>query len=64
VSYWVGVDTTCVYDLMDKCILRAKGLNLWLEREQYDKKLVELTSYVTALCVSYRETGVYMPKEK
>ncbi len=64
ISYWVGVDTTCVYDLMDKCIHRSKSLNLWLERAQYDRKLVELTSYVTALCVSYRESGLYMPKEK
>jgi hypothetical protein len=63
VSYWVNVDTVVVHDLMDKCIHRAKALNLWLERAQYDKKLVELTSYVTALCVSYRETGLYMPKE-
>ncbi|MCL5997231.1 MAG: putative zinc-binding metallopeptidase [Chloroflexi bacterium] len=64
ISYWVGVDTTVVYDLIDKCIHRAKSLNLWLEREQYDKKLVELTSYITALCVHYRETGLYMPKER
>jgi Putative zinc-binding metallo-peptidase len=64
VSYWVGVDTTVVYDLVDKCIHRAKSLDLWLEREQYDKKLVELTSYITALCVHYRETGVYMPKDR
>jgi hypothetical protein len=64
VSYWVGVDTTVVYDLMDKCIHRSRALNLWLEREQYDKKLVELTSFITALCLHYRETGMYIPKEK
>jgi hypothetical protein len=64
VSYWVGVDTTVVYDLLDKCIHRARALNLWLERAQYDKKLVELTSYITALCLHYREAGMYIPKEK
>ena len=64
ISYWVGVDTTVVQDLMDKCIHRAKALNMWLERDQYDKKLVELTSYVTALSVHYRETGQYMPKDR
>jgi hypothetical protein len=64
VSYWVGVDTTVVYDLLDKCIHRSKALNLYLERSQYDKKLVELTSFITALCVHYRETGMYIPKGK
>jgi hypothetical protein len=64
ISYWVGVETTVVYDLLDKCIHRAKALNLWLERPQYDKKLVELTSCITALCVNYRETGVYIPRER
>lgn len=63
VSYWVGVDTTVVYDLMEKCVHRAKGLNLWLEREQYDKQLVALTSFVTALCERYRESGSYIQKD-
>ncbi|MCL4505900.1 MAG: putative zinc-binding metallopeptidase [Chloroflexi bacterium] len=62
ISYWVGVDTTVVYDLMDKCIHRARALDLWLEREQYDRKLVELTSYITALSVNYRESGLYILK--
>ena len=64
VSYWAGVDSTVVYDLIDKCIHRARALNLWLEREQYDRKLVELTSYITALSVNYRETGQYLPKRR
>jgi hypothetical protein len=62
VAYWSGVDNTVVYDLLDKCIHRAKALNLWLEREQHDRKMLELSSYVTSLCVQYRDTGYYMPK--
>jgi hypothetical protein len=61
IAYWVGVDTTVVHDLLDKCVHRARDLNLWVEREQCDTKLVELTSYISALCVHYRDTGYYMP---
>lgn len=64
VAYWVGVDTIVVYDLLDKCIHRARALNLWLERAQHDRKLMEITSYVTALCVNYRNTGRYLAKER
>jgi hypothetical protein len=60
VSYWVGVDTTVVFDLLDKLMTRAKALNLWLEKAQEEKKLVELTSYVTALCVNYKTSGQYL----
>jgi hypothetical protein len=62
VSYWTGVDSTVVFDLLEKCIHRAKALNLWLEREQYERKAIEVTSYLTTICVNYRETGYYMPK--
>jgi hypothetical protein len=60
VSYWVGVDTVVVFDLLDKLMTRAKTLNLWIERAQEEKKLVELTSYVTALCSNYENTGYYL----
>jgi hypothetical protein len=39
---------------------RAKALNLWLERAQEERKLVELTSYVTTLCANYKNAGVYL----
>jgi hypothetical protein len=60
VSYWTGVDTTVVFDLLDKMMARAKTLNLWLPREQHEKKLIELTTYVTTLCSNYRNTGFYL----
>jgi len=59
-SYWVGVDSVVVYDLLDKLITRARALNLWLEKAQEEKKLVELTAYVTALCTNYKTAGQYL----
>lgn len=60
VSYWTGVDTQVVFDLLDKLTTRAKALNLWMERVKEEKKLVELTSYITTLCANYKNTGYYL----
>jgi hypothetical protein len=59
VSYWTGTDDSTVFDLLEKMMTRAKALNLWIERAKYDKKLVELTSCVTAMCANYKKTGYY-----
>ncbi|RMG01235.1 MAG: hypothetical protein D6735_12225 [Acidobacteria bacterium] len=60
IAYWVGVDSVVVFDLLDKLITRAKSLNLWLEKAQEEKKLIELTTYVAALCTRYKNTGQYL----
>jgi hypothetical protein len=60
VSYWIGVDSAVVFDLLEKMMARAKALNLWVDRAQYDKKLVEVTSYVSVLCSNYKTRGAYL----
>jgi hypothetical protein len=60
VPYWVGVDDVVTFDLLDKLMTRAKALNLWLERAQEEKKLVELTAYITTLCANYKNLGYYL----
>ncbi len=60
VSYWTGVDNTVTGDLLEKMIARARTLELWLARDQQDKKLVEMVSYVTALCSNYKNFGLYL----
>ncbi len=60
VAYWVGVDNAVVFDLLDKLMTRAKALDLWMDRAQEEKKLVELTSYITTLCANYKNSGVYL----
>ncbi len=61
ISYWSGVDSAVVFDVMDKLIGRARALNLWLEQAQAEKKLMEVTSYVTALCTNYKCHGAFFP---
>jgi hypothetical protein len=60
VSYWVGVDNTVVVDLLEKMIARARTLNLWVERAQVEKKIIEITAYVTVLCTNYKNRGTYL----
>jgi hypothetical protein len=60
ISYWVGVDTRVAADVLDKCIARARALNLWLEQSQHEKKLIEFTTYITTLCANYKNSGFYM----
>jgi len=60
VSYWVGVDSVVVADLLEKIIARARVLNLWAERAQIDKKMIELTAYVAVLCSNYKNRGTYL----
>jgi len=60
IAHWVGVDSTVVHDLLDKLTTRAKALDLWLEKAQAEKKLVELTTFVAARCTDYKNTGYYL----
>jgi hypothetical protein len=60
VAYWVGVDPIVVTDLVEKLTTRARALNLWVDRTQHEKKLLELTSYVSVLCANYKSLGTYL----
>jgi hypothetical protein len=60
IAYWVGVDTVVVADLLEKLISRARALNLWLDRAAEQKKLVEITTYVSVLCTNYKTLGTYL----
>ncbi len=53
VSRWVGVDETAVADLLDKCSLRAHALDMWVRKDEREKKLLEFTSYVSYHCALY-----------
>ena len=60
ISYWVGVETVVVQDLIEKLIQRARTLDLWLERAGTEKKLIELTTYIATLCANYKNTSTYL----
>jgi hypothetical protein len=60
VSRWVGVDEVVVKDLLDKCSARTHALDLWVKKDERDKKLVELTSYVSYRCALYALNESYL----
>jgi hypothetical protein len=60
VSYWVGVDDVVVADLVDKLALRARMTSRYVKVADMEKKLIEVTTYLTTLCRNYRETEQYL----
>jgi hypothetical protein len=60
VSRWVGVDEVVVKDLLDKCSARTHALDLWVRRDEREKKLVELTSYISYRCALYALNERYL----
>jgi hypothetical protein len=60
VSRWVGVGEDVVKDLLDKCSARADALNLWVRKDERDKKLLEFTSYVSYRCALYALNESYL----
>jgi hypothetical protein len=53
VSRWVGVEEVVVRDFLDKCLLRAHALDLWVRKDERDKKMLEFTSYVSYHCALF-----------
>jgi len=59
VSYWVEVEDFVVSDLVDKLALRARATNRYVKVADVEKKLIEVTAYLTGLCRNYREAEQY-----
>ena len=59
VSYWAEVDDTVATDLVDKLALRARANSRYVKVADIEKKLIEVTTYLTVLCKNYRETEQY-----
>jgi hypothetical protein len=53
VGLWVGTEPRVVRDLIEKCVERAEALDLWVKKTDYEKKLIEATSYVSMRCGMY-----------
>ncbi|MCC7361573.1 MAG: hypothetical protein IT317_18960 [Anaerolineales bacterium] len=60
VSRWVGTGDTVVKDLLDKCSARARALDLWVRKDAREKKLVELTSFVSYRCALFALNDSYV----
>jgi hypothetical protein len=59
VSHWVDVDDYVVSDLIDKLALRARATDRYVKVAESEKKLIEVTTYLTVLCRNYQETEQY-----
>jgi hypothetical protein len=62
VSYWASVDDYVVSDLIDKLALRARAMDRYVKVADLEKKLIEVTSYLTVLCRNYQEVEQYFRK--
>jgi hypothetical protein len=49
-----------VKDLLDKCTSRARALDLWVRKDERDRKIVEFTSYVSYRCALYALNEHYL----
>lgn len=50
---WIGVNEAVVRDLVDKCSARTHVLDLWLRKDEREKKLTEFTTYISYRCALY-----------
>ena len=58
----VDVDDTVVTDLIDKLALRARANSRYVKVADIEKKLIEVTTYLTVLCRNYRDTEQYFKR--
>jgi hypothetical protein len=60
VSRWMGVDEVVVRDLLEKCSVRTRALDLWVRKEAKEETLLEFTSYVSYRCALYALNERYL----
>jgi hypothetical protein len=46
--------------LLDKCSARTHALDLWVKKTERDRKVVELTSYISYRCALYALNDSYL----
>jgi hypothetical protein len=56
------VDEATVTELIDKLIVRARALNLWMRHADDERCIIEVTALLTHLCTSFAREGVFYVK--
>ena len=56
---WMGVEEVIVRDYFDKCIERTSALDLWMKKDDYEKKLISLTAFLTMRVAEYYRCEKY-----
>jgi hypothetical protein len=59
VAYWTGVHESVAAELIDKLITRSRALDLWMRHADSERKAIEVTVYLAALCKNYAQKGVF-----
>ena len=62
IATWTGVQEDVVAELVDKMIARARALEVWMRHDDAERKIVEVTAYLAALCTNYAHHGVFFVK--
>jgi hypothetical protein len=62
IAAWTGVQEEVVAELIDKMIARVRALELWIRHDDAERKIVEVTAYLAALCTNYAYHGVFFVK--
>lgn len=57
VAYYADTEEEVVVELIDKLMGRARALNLWMRHDESERKLIEVTSYLTQLCANFAQHG-------
>lgn len=56
------VDGSVVAELIDKLIIRARALDLWMRHEADERRIIEVTALLTYLCTNFARDGVFYVK--
>ena len=62
VAQYSGAGEEVVVELIDKLIARARALDVWMRHADSDRKLIELTAYVTRLSSNFAQHGLFFVK--
>ena len=62
IAAWTGVEESVVAALIDKLIGRARVLDLWMRHDESERKVIEVTAYLSALCANFAQQGVFFIK--
>ncbi len=62
IANWTNVDESVVTELIDKLIVRARALDLWMRHADAERKIIEVTAYLSALCTNFARHGVFFLK--
>lgn len=62
IADWVGIERHIVGTVMGKLVTRTHTLDLWHRRDESDRRLIEVSAYIAALCTTYAQQELFFEK--